>query len=378
MSNKKSKYSSVRVYRRFCFGAVFSGLCSLGIAGIFAAFLFMPVFSFIEGDVTVQCNGLNFVFYCIKQYFSNLYNGELDGMTAIIEGYDGGTNPNPLLTFLHNFHQYVELGILAFFAIAALLGVIIGICGLLYIFTGRNHNTRMASALSKSTFVFFALFLGLLFLYLFFITNMINSAGLEASITFSLIPFILAGGLLVLSIALCITYAAAFKHKVFAGKKKVNKQDSDDEEGETKFQPKQMGYQQPYPQQGYGYQQGYPQPMAQPIPQHQPGSLPYGLRDIGDHAFSKNLELKDASIPTGVTYLGPSAFSNCLNLANVVIPITVRSIGYNCFFNTPNLKKITYLGTIEDWKRIEKGSNWLTQSGTNIIDAIDGRISINS
>ena len=62
----------------------------------------------------------------------------------------------------------------------------------------------------------------------------------------------------------------------------------------------------------------------------------------------------------------------------MTIPLTVKEIGYNCFFNTPNLKKITYQGRVQDWKRIVKGSNWLTHSGTNIVDAVDGKIAVNT
>ena len=106
-------------------------------------------------------------------------------------------------------------------------------------------------------------------------------------------------------------------------------------------------------------------------------SLPEDITEIGDHAYAKDLSLKEARIPSGITVLGAGAFANCHNLENVVIPKSVKEIGYNCFFDTPKLKTIAYLDSKENWKNVKRGSNWLNHSGTVVVITTDGAITVN-
>lgn len=60
-------------------------------------------------------------------------------------------------------------------------------------------------------------------------------------------------------------------------------------------------------------------------------SLPDGLADIGDSAFSDCIGLTDVVLPDGVTTIGYSAFEGCTGLTVVTIPDGVTSIGYSAF-----------------------------------------------
>ncbi len=109
----------------------------------------------------------------------------------------------------------------------------------------------------------------------------------------------------------------------------------------------------------------------------QSSELPPNLTSIGGHAFAENTNLKVASIPPEVTKIGYGAFANCLNLEVVNIPATVTEIGYNAFFNCCSLTTINFAGSKDEWKKIRRGSNWLSKAGTTVVHCVDGAISVN-
>lgn len=106
-------------------------------------------------------------------------------------------------------------------------------------------------------------------------------------------------------------------------------------------------------------------------------TLPSFIPSIGGHAFAENQNLVVANIPDNITKLGASAFANCLNLQVVSIPRTIKEIGFNCFFNCASLERINYGGTKEEWRRIKRGSNWLTKAKTSEVLCLDGAIIVN-
>ena len=106
-------------------------------------------------------------------------------------------------------------------------------------------------------------------------------------------------------------------------------------------------------------------------------TLPPNIESIGGHAFAENQNLIVANIPDNIDKLGPSAFANCLNLQVVSIPRTVKEIGFNCFFNCASLKRINYAGTKEEWRRVRRGSNWLSKANTSEVLCLDGSIIVN-
>ena len=390
-----TRFSSVKVYKRYCFGAIFSGLLAIGLLGLFAVLAFFPLFAFSKvGESESLINGLDFIFYGIRKFYGALDTHKLDAFAESLATYDMS---NKFLGFVVQYHEYVEIALVGILAVAVLLAAIAAIVGLFWILLGRVHVTKLVSTLSKTIFFFYVLFVGLLFLYLF-LCNEIFKAGVGGARTMFVapfFPFLLAGGFLILMILLAITYSSAFKDRVFQPRNKGGKDNKEEKAEFVENKPaenKPMGFNNAYPsynQPGPGvtynfYGQSAPAPTPAPAqpsgpsPVSGPSSLPEGLREIGDRSFSRNTSLKDATISPGVLKIGASAFSNCLSLETVTIPLSVKEIGYNCFFNTPKLRSITYLGTVEEWKRIKKGSNWLSHSGANIIEASDGKIAVNN
>ena len=112
------------------------------------------------------------------------------------------------------------------------------------------------------------------------------------------------------------------------------------------------------------------------VEQKKPAPQPEVVKtlDIKERAYAKNVNIKKLTIKDGVKSLGASAFANCLKLENVTLPVSVERIDYNCFFNCQSLRQINYLGTKEEWSKIERGSNWLLKAGTDIVICKDGPI----
>jgi hypothetical protein len=83
-----------------------------------------------------------------------------------------------------------------------------------------------------------------------------------------------------------------------------------------------------------------------------------GVTSIGNYAFENCNSLTSVVIPNSVTTIGEYAFYSCSGLTSVVIPDSVTSIDNYAFFNCKNLTSITYTGTVEQWKKITRGSFW--------------------
>jgi len=60
-------------------------------------------------------------------------------------------------------------------------------------------------------------------------------------------------------------------------------------------------------------------------------TIPYGVREISNLAFSYNLNVTGVTIPDGVRYIGICAFFNCENMARVSIPDSVEAIMDDAF-----------------------------------------------
>lgn len=123
---------------------------------------------------------------------------------------------------------------------------------------------------------------------------------------------------------------------------------------------------------------------------------------IGDAAFFCCERLTNIVIPSGVTQIGVRAFSGCSSLESITIPNSVTSIGQCAFENncdgflssmksalgedTPEIYdikipddiKITYLGTKQMWRNIEKDRKWDSNMLPCAIHCTDGDIIINS
>lgn len=85
-----------------------------------------------------------------------------------------------------------------------------------------------------------------------------------------------------------------------------------------------------------------------------------------------NEEISD--IP--VVAIATETFKNDLTISKVVIPKSITVIGWDAFYGCENLKEIVYLGTIDDWKKINlMGGKWY-RIGANEVKCVDGNIAI--
>lgn len=69
-------------------------------------------------------------------------------------------------------------------------------------------------------------------------------------------------------------------------------------------------------------------------------SIPDGVLDIGEYAFSGRTVLKNIAIPKTVKNIKKYAFFGCTILEEIEIPSSVTEIGENCFLRATKLKKI--------------------------------------
>lgn len=93
---------------------------------------------------------------------------------------------------------------------------------------------------------------------------------------------------------------------------------------------------------------------------------------ISDGAFRGCTNLTSISIPHGVENIGSNAFYDCHSLTSIEIPASVIKIEGYAFEGSTNLKNITFMGTIEQWKAIEKEPGWNVGTSATEVTCSDG------
>lgn len=115
--------------------------------------------------------------------------------------------------------------------------------------------------------------------------------------------------------------------------------------------------------------------------------------EIGQYAYANCLSLTSLTIPECLEYLGEKAFNNCqslkvldwnaTNCKDITLPISIDctffkgcdistiTVGENVLYlpfsifnGCTNLEIVRYLGTKDDWNRIEKGNGWNKNTGS--------------
>lgn len=100
--------------------------------------------------------------------------------------------------------------------------------------------------------------------------------------------------------------------------------------------------------------------------------IKYGVKDIGESAFSGCTNLISVTIPESVTGIGSSAFLECDSLTSITIPGSVTSVGGSAFYGCDSLTSVTISNGVEriDYGAFSKCSHLtnvaLAKSVTNI------------
>ena len=374
---KNKRRRGVKTYRPHGVASFIYVIFGLVILAGLAAFVVMPMFTYTKNGVDTQFKGLEFVGFTVRQYFSTATESFQPKYDIFLEYFTGSTQPNnEALKVIFNFHQYIELAFGGLFGLVFIFAFVEFLLVFAMLIFGKSNHPAGIKNFAWLIFWFFAADVGLIFMYFFFYQQIIGeiqaAAGTDdtIAINFDLKFLIILGALFVVCIILSIIWRAGFKDRVAMsrGKKKGKGEDDDEESTIVPF-----AYTQPMPNPQQPEQQ-YQQPQQQPVNNTNGAN---SVITIGDRAYTKNTEITNASIPEGIASLGSSAFANCVNLTSVSLPGSLQEIGFNCFFNTPKLTSITFNGTIERWKCVKRGSNWLSNSGTKTIQCTDGKINVN-
>lgn len=81
-----------------------------------------------------------------------------------------------------------------------------------------------------------------------------------------------------------------------------------------------------------------------------------GVISIGERAFDRCRSLKSIVIPNSVKWIEEKAFSDCNAVTSITIGSGVISIGWWAFCTYNDNVKITYKGTMQQWRNVEKSS----------------------
>ena len=101
-----------------------------------------------------------------------------------------------------------------------------------------------------------------------------------------------------------------------------------------------------------------------------------GLTSIDDGAFYGCSSLTSIIIP-GVTSIGDSAFYRCFSLKSITIGDSLTSIGDHAFEMCYWLESIIFQGTVEQWRAIDKGTEWNSSTGSYKVTCTDGTLDKN-
>lgn len=349
-----SRRRGIKTYHPHNIATIIYAVFALGMIALFAMPFIQPMFTFASaGEEALVFTGVDFVKVGLCQYLPTLKGPLQEAFVA----YFNEANPdNQLLQIIIKFHGIVELVIVGVMALVAIFALVEFILAALLLIIGKSNKPKNIKTFAWLMFWFYALSLGLLFMYFFFYQQIAAFAEVEIKINFVIMTFVYLGAMFVVAIILTIINSAYFKDRVAIGRNdKLETYTIADTSDQNGTNPNNGGVQ---------------------IQTRNPVN-PNGIITVGESAYAKNVEITSATIPEGIMSLGSSAFANCVNMNTVNLPESIREIGFNCFFNTPKLTNIIYNGTVERWKIIKRGSNWLMKSGTRTVQCTDGKINVN-
>lgn len=100
--------------------------------------------------------------------------------------------------------------------------------------------------------------------------------------------------------------------------------------------------------------------------------IPDTVLRIQQCAFQSCVNLETVAIPEGVEEIEQSVFMWCTRLKTVTIPSSIKYIGNSAFSECDALTDIYYNGTYEQWKALNKDSNWISTGINFTLHCTDG------
>ncbi len=344
MNIKIKEVNGVKVIHRYSAGAIFTGLFCLLLAGIPCCLLFLPFMKAVDGDVTTLFNYktlIKFAFLMTNKYDTSAFINFAGQYSSIAKW----------LLFASGALFLLQLLVALFLVIFAIELICFG--------TMKHYRFPKGGAGWMFAFTFIQTILSVA--YMIVINYVIKTVTISIWTQYIQIGISLVG-LIVIS----IIYHRAFEDRIYINNVNDLKLISDSPVVTSSTSSINSN----------NVRVNNVEDIRR-VKYIAPNGLPSMISNIGGHAFSENQNLKFAVIPYGIPSIGSSAFANCLNLKVVSIPQSVKNIGYNAFFNCVSLERINFGGTIQQWRHVKRGSNWLLKAGTTIVTCADGSIFVN-
>ncbi len=86
--------------------------------------------------------------------------------------------------------------------------------------------------------------------------------------------------------------------------------------------------------------------------------------------------LVNAILDDGLEKISSYAFYDCDGIKNAYIPQTVSEIGAYAFYDCDGLESISYGGTCDEWRAVQKGDGWNVGTQARIVQCSDGKVSV--
>ena len=81
--------------------------------------------------------------------------------------------------------------------------------------------------------------------------------------------------------------------------------------------------------------------------------IPSSVKDLHFSVFARCSSLTNVKILEGLTYIPDYVFYECTSLTDIEIPESVTKIDKSVFYGCSSLTTVNYMGTIEQWKKID-------------------------
>lgn len=237
-----------KTYKRYSVTAFLSGFLCFVLTALIIASLFFTFFGYAHNtDPMTTFKGVDFLFFGLKLFIP--VGDRFNGFTSFFQQYVNEGGASYLLKPIAQFHDYFDVAVVFFYALALVFALIEALLGLFWFITGRLILPKSSKVIAWITTVFYWVALGLFIGYLYIYKAIIDELGEYVVLNIAEMPFIIGTLMLFTTIAINIIYAAAYKNRRLAKKQKPVYEEDEVE-------------------------QPTPEPVAQPEPAPQPESEP--------------------------------------------------------------------------------------------------------